>query len=106
MHAEQMALMIPIVALCIPLMAIWVKHRERLAEIQSRVAPTIQIDESLKLEMDELKRQLVQLRDTTTKFDMSFDTQLDQLEQRVQRVETRSYTTANDESASVNLGQR
>jgi predicted ArsR family transcriptional regulator len=33
-----MALMIPIIALCIPMVAIWTKHQQKLAEITANAA--------------------------------------------------------------------
>jgi hypothetical protein len=39
--------------------------------------------------MRDLKRQIEELRDTTTKYDMSFDTALQRIESRVSNVENR-----------------
>lgn len=35
MDPAQMAIMIPIIALCIPLVAIWTKHLQKVAEINA-----------------------------------------------------------------------
>lgn len=98
----QIALMIPIFALCIPLFAIHAKHKERLEEIKSRGRSNQSnaADESLRAEMQQLKDQVMALRETTTKFDLSFDAALDGIEERVKRVEerqlTQSYQTSDD----------
>ena len=38
MDPAQMALLIPIVALCIPLIAIWTRHLQKVAEINATAA--------------------------------------------------------------------
>lgn len=98
--AGQMALMIPMIAVFIPIAAIIAKHRERLEEIRSRgrETKTVMGDESLRAEVSALKEQMMALRDTTTKFDLSFDGALDTMEARMKRMEERqlsqSYQTA------------
>jgi hypothetical protein len=94
MDPRQMALMIPLFALCIPIAAIIAKHRERLEEIRnrSRETKTVVGDEALRSEVQQLKEQLLALRETTTKFDLSFDGALDGVEARMKRLEERQLT--------------
>ncbi len=87
MDPAILALFIPIVALCIPITAILASHRQKLAEIKARTAGGLAPE--IRAELSEIKNQLADLRDTTTKFDMTFDAALDRLEQRVGRVEDR-----------------
>jgi hypothetical protein len=91
MDAGAIALMIPIFALFIPITAIKAKHQERMEEIRSRNSQpqTIVGDEALRAEVQQLKEQVMALRDTTTKFDLSFDSALDTMESRMKRVEER-----------------
>lgn len=87
----EIAVFIPIIALCIPIVAIWAKHKERMEEIRVRQGSTttVSVDESLRVEVQQLKEQVMALRDTTTKFDLSFDGALDTMEARMKRMEER-----------------
>lgn len=44
----------------------------------------------------ELKREVAQLRDTTTRYDMAFDTALERLESRIAQVEKNSRSASTD----------
>ncbi len=107
----EIAVFIPIIALCIPIVAIWVKHKERMEEIRSRSRETKTVvgDESLRAEVQQLKDQMMALRDTTTKFDLSFDGALDTMEERMKRLEERqlsqSYQTVPDTVARLRSEQ-
>ena len=111
MGPEQIALMIPIIALCVPIVAIWAKHKERMEEIRSRSRETQTVvgDESLRAEVQQLKEQMMALRDTTTKFDLSFDGALDTMEERMKRLEERqlsqSYQSVPDSVARLRSEQ-
>ena len=90
MDPRQLALMIPIIAMFIPVAAILARHRERIEEIRARQGNTkTAVDESLRAEVAALKEQMMALRDTTTKFDLSFDSALDGMEERMKRMEQR-----------------
>jgi FtsZ-interacting cell division protein ZipA len=110
MEPGQIAVFIPIIALCIPIVAIWVKHKERMEEIRSRATTTnkVEISAELRAELSSLKEQVLALRDTTTKFDLSFDSALDSMEERMKRVEERqlsqNYQTT-DDAQKLTLGR-
>ena len=110
MDPAILALSIPIVALCIPIVAILVKHKERVEEIRSRATVTnkVEISAELRAELSSLKEQVLALRDTTTKFDLSFDSALDSMEERMKRVEERqlsqNYQTT-DDAQKLTLGR-
>jgi hypothetical protein len=72
----------------IPLLAIWTNHVRKLAEIKSRGVQSN--DSALRSEVERLRAEVESLRDTTTKFDLSFDSQLTQLETRMERVESKN----------------
>ena len=85
----------------IPITAILTHHQRKLAEIK---ASGIQGNNSALLqELESLRTEFKALRDTTTKFNLSFDTQLTRVEERVDRIETdrlrTSYDTASVEGA-------
>lgn len=95
----EIGTLIPIVALSIPIVAIWTAHQRKMLELRLRLKG--EVPQELKAELDELKAQLGQLRDTTTKFDMSFDAAITRLEDRMDRVEGRAYGSASDEVPAV-----
>jgi FtsZ-interacting cell division protein ZipA len=110
MSAGEIAVFIPIVALFVPIVAIWTKHKERMEGIRTQqgATTTVAVDESLRAEVAALKEQVLALRDTTTKFDLSFDAALDGMEERMKRVEerqlTQSYQTS-DDAQKLTLGR-
>lgn len=60
-----------------------VRHREKMRQLEHRQ----QGSPGLVEEVQALRRELTQLRETTTRFDMSFDATLDRLERRMETVE-------------------
>ena len=104
MDPEQIAVFIPIVALMIPITAIITGHLRKMAEIKARMASGLSAE--VRAELTEIKSQLMSLRDTTTKFDMTFDAALSRLEERVERVEERQNSgAASPESAAISVGR-
>jgi hypothetical protein len=86
-------------------------HRQQIEKI--RMGKQVQqsnvdLTPELRAELNALKEQLMALRDTTTKFDLSFDSALDSMEERVKRVEERqlaqNYQTS-DEAQKLTLGR-
>lgn len=77
-------------------------HKQELEKIRARKGGegTVQLSDELRAELNALKEQVLALRDTTTKFDLSFDSALDSMEERMKRVEerqlTQSYQTSDD----------
>jgi hypothetical protein len=69
-----------------PMVAILTNHQRRLAEIRAK---TRSGEGSALAEMQELKREFMELRDTTTRYDLSFDAALQRLESRVGNLESR-----------------
>ena len=87
----------------IPIIAVWTSHLRKIAEIKASGVRSG--DNSLRQEVEALRAEVASLRDTTTKFDLSFDSQLTQLETRVERGEARAartYATAPDEALQTN----
>lgn len=77
----------------------WVitRHREklRLLEMQKRSTP------EFRQEIDALRSEISQLRETTTHFDMSFDVALSRLEGRLESLERAPDTVQNAEQPST-----
>lgn len=85
-------------------------HKQELEKIRMRKGNegTVQLSDELRAELNALKEQVLALRDTTTKFDLSFDAALDNMEERMKRVEERqlaqSYQTS-DDTQKLTLGR-
>ena len=82
-----------------PVIAVIADHQRKLAEIRLRGQSG---DAALAQELKELKKQVEELRDTTTRYDMSFDTALQRIESRVSNVEQR---VSGMESANLTQGR-
>lgn len=86
-------------------------HRQEMEKIKARKGlegNTAQISEELRAELNALKEQVLALRDTTTKFDLSFDSALDGVEARLKRVEERQLTQnyqTTDDAQKLTLGR-
>ena len=103
MPTEALALLIPIFALCIPIVAIIAQHRHKIEEMRLRAGA--QSDSNLASELRDLKNQMAELRDTTTRYDMSFDSALQRIESRVGNLENR-VTKVEQPAAVQSVGQR
>jgi aspartate carbamoyltransferase catalytic subunit len=70
----------------LPIIAILTAHHRKVLEIrhQSRANETVLVA------VDSLRKEVAELRDTSTRFDLSFDTALQRLESRVEHLENRS----------------
>lgn len=71
----------------IPISAIWTTHYRKLAEIKARQQGDVSAE--TRAQLSAIREEMAALRDTTTKFDMSFDAALSRLEQRVDRIDER-----------------
>src|SRR5438128_1347015 len=78
--------------------AIYTEHRQKMAKIQSQTGQ--KAEPSILKEFQDLKEQMAEMRDTTTKFDMSFDTALQRLESRIAHLESR---TMESESERISI---
>ncbi len=112
MHGELIALIIAFgLGWPVWLTMVIVRHREKMRQLELKQ----QGSPGLVEEVQALRRELTQLRETTTRFDMSFDATLDRLERRMDNFDHRSrvaeaneaYPTAadydNSESAPLPL---
>ena len=70
-----------------PIIGMYFRHQRHMAEL--RMNSLGRADESLLAELQELKLQMTELRDTTTRYDMSFDSALQRMESRMSHVEQR-----------------
>lgn len=78
----------------IPIM-VYFKHKIRLEEIKARSGGGD--DPALAQAVHDLRREVQELRENTTKFDMSFDAALTRLENRMDRSEVRTGAISTDD---------
>jgi|YelNatPaOPRAMG01_1025707.scaffolds.fasta_scaffold07348_9 hypothetical protein len=92
--------LIPIVAIMapfsIPIIAIWLNHQRKIAEIQSRNLETMNV--ATRTELDILKRDFENLRDTVTQHSMSLDNTMRRLDDTMLRMEERLNRLENAEN--------
>lgn len=109
MSGEETAVLIVMAVMSVPLAGILTWHRQQLEKIRaSKSSASSQVDAAVLAELGQVKEQLLALRDTTTKFDLSFDASLEKLEERMKRVEERQLSQAyssTEESARLTAGR-
>jgi hypothetical protein len=81
----------------IPVTAIWTSHREKMARIMAERGTNL--PPNVVAELKALREEVMNLRETTTRFDMSFDAALSRLEGRVDSIETQQAGQAISERA-------
>lgn len=80
--------LIPITAIvCTIGIPIWTHHKRAMLQLRLKMGQDA--DSSVLAEMQALKQQMAEMRDTTTRYDMSFDAALQRIESRVGHVEGR-----------------
>lgn len=83
----------------IPLSAIWTSHRRKVLELQLQLRG--QGDNNLRAELEALRQEVRSLRDTSMQYDLSFDTALQRMEQRVERMERGGQQVQSQEQMQV-----
>jgi hypothetical protein len=73
--------------LSIPIYGIYAYNRRKVDELKAR--QSVQIAEETRLALEGLRKEIAALRDTTTEYDVSFDTALHRIESRVAHMEQR-----------------
>lgn len=118
MNEGILALMIPLAGIGTGALAIYLTHVRKLAEIKARsgvvenhnTAGNTNVSNDVRAELKALRDEVAKLRDTSTKFDLSFDAGLTRLEDRVARVEEQNYasrpTTTTEEPAVLTARNR
>lgn len=85
----------------IPLLVIWTSHRRKMLELKLQL--NNRGDDSLRATVDQLRSEVRSLRDTTTQYDMSFDTALQRIERRVDTLENHAITTRSEPVRNVEI---
>jgi len=83
----------------IPLSAIWGHNRRRMMELKLRL--TQGNDSEVRASIEALRAEVRALRDTTMQYDISFDSALQRVESRVDKIERRAIPTEAAEVAEL-----
>lgn len=90
-------------ALCIglPAFALWSHHRRKMEEL--KIQQRIVTDKNVQGQLDAIRSEVQALRDTALQYDLSFDTNLQQMEQRLAVLERQSRALPSEESTQPNF---
>jgi hypothetical protein len=86
----------------IPIVAIWTGHRQKVLEMQLQLRQ--KGDASVHASIEALREEVRQLKDTTMQYDLSFDSALQRMEQRVDGVERRVNEVSGNQIVSIGRG--
>ena len=84
----------------------WMGHQQEMARI--RASSGLSVDQSSQRALEELRSEIAQLRDTTTKYYISVETALDEIRHRLSVVESRtgaSYRPATNQEQQTGVSQ-
>jgi hypothetical protein len=102
MSGEVIGLVAVLCIFGIPLSAIWTAHRQKVLEMQMRLRN--EGDAGVHAAIDALREEVRALRDTTTQYDLSFDTALQRMERRVEGLERRVHEMDTGNTTNVRAG--
>jgi chromosome segregation ATPase len=80
----------------IPIVAIVTSHRRKMLELTIRLKGEQPVRSEASGEIGRLRAEVEELRDTATRFDLSFDAMLQRLDRRVERLEAVARESSSD----------
>ena len=95
---------LPMTIFAIPLMVIWTKHKHKMEEL--RIKHSKVNEEQIRAEFASVRAEIQALRDTSMQYDLSFDTAMQQMEQRLSRMERQSRNESEETIQSLYTGGR
>ena len=97
--------LIPIVAIVfgcgIPISAIWTTHKRKVLEMQMSIKQQGGVE--VQGAINALREEVRQLRDTSMSYDISFDSAMQRMENRVENLERRVITQNAENAANQNV---
>ncbi len=101
MPAEIVAIIM--VSLGIPMIAIWTTHKRKMLELQLQLRQDG--DTGVRQELMAMREEMRSLRDTSMQYDLSFDTALQKMDQRMMAVERRVNQVEQPETRQIQMGK-
>lgn len=87
----------------LPFSVLWMQHKRKMLELQLRMHT--QGDANVTAQLEAMRQELRQLRDTTMQYDLSFDTALQRMESRIETLERRAVTGETDSVNELRVGR-
>jgi TolA-binding protein len=89
MDTGVLALFIPIIAIVMgigsAMLKMWTRHEQEMARI--RASQGVEMNQTIQKQFDDMRNEIFQLRDTTTKYDLSVEQSMQELGRRITAVE-------------------
>jgi hypothetical protein len=85
----------------LPALAIWTHHRRKMEEL--KIQRQVAADRNVQTQLDTIRADIQSLRDTTLQYDLSFDTNLQQVERRLAALERQKITLPAEEETQTNV---
>ena len=89
----------------IPFFALWTHHKRKILEIELRLHNPAEVGSGLRAEVEALRQEVRGLRDTTTQYDLSFDSALQRMEGRVEGIDRRIQSIQSEDVPRVTSGR-
>lgn len=86
----------------IPLSVIWTYHRRKILEIQLRLKQ--EGDTGVRASIEALRREMQEMKDTAMQYDLSFDSALQRMDQRVEGLERRVNEIGTHQTVRIGRG--
>jgi hypothetical protein len=85
----------------LPAFAIWTYHRRKMEEL--KIQQRVMVDRNIQSQLDAVRDEIKALRDTALQYDISFDTNLQQMERRLIALERQARAIAPEEATQPNV---
>ena len=79
------------------------RHKQRMRELDRGLSPVS--DANLRLEVEKLRQELRQLRDTTSQYDISFDTALQNMERKYETMDRKLESNQRQYDHEIRVGR-
>lgn len=90
---------LPAMLIALPFYGMWSHHKRKMEELRLQSQGTV--NHQMRAEMDALRAEIQQLRDTSMQYDLSFDAALQRVEQRVGHVEMQQRRQTEDREQTL-----
>jgi hypothetical protein len=85
----------------LPAFAIWTYHKRKMEEL--KIQQRVMVDRNIQTQLDAVRDEIKSLRDTTLQYDLSFDTNLQQMERRLLALERQNRAMTPEEATQSNI---
>lgn len=101
MPGEFIGLVSVVLIFGIPIISIWTTHQRKMLEMKLQLQN--KGDVGVRAELEALRQEVRSLRDTSMQYDLSFDSALQRMEQRVERIERGAHIQPAEDPMQVGI---